>query len=78
MSKARLSHATTWIKEEKDGKEKEDGKPKIVKLEGLQKKKQIVCLRKETVKRLWRHRAETGKTISDTLDELVVSYIPEY
>lgn len=69
MSKARLSNATTWIEEER---------PRVVKLERSQKKKQIVCLKEETVKRLWRHRAETGKTISDTLDELVSSYVPKY
>lgn len=69
MPKARLSNATTWI---------EEGKSSRVKLERIQKKKQIVCLREETVKRLWRHRVETGKTISDIVDELATSYIPKY
>lgn len=36
---------------------------------------QTVRLRPETLKRLWMNRAMTGKTLSATIDELVMKYI---
>lgn len=81
MAKARLSQmASTWVHEEGDNKSKHQeiktSKSKKVNMSNnLPKKVQTVRLRPETLKRLWMNRAITGKTLSETIDELVLKHI---
>jgi hypothetical protein len=80
MSKAKLSQiAKTWLHEDDTSKGKKADKKKNNKIpEEQPRKKQTFTLKIDTIKRLWMHRAKTGKTISETLDELVIKYIPNW
>ena len=81
MSKAKLSQIkSTWV-EESDVKKL--GKvitieSNMITEEQQARKQQTFTLKTEAIKRLWMHRAITGKTISETLDELVLKHIPKH
>lgn len=77
MSKAKLNQmANTWLEEESSPKKKRAlKKHKDTVVEEITKKKQTFSLRMDTIKCLWEHRVETGKTISATMDELVLQHI---
>lgn len=73
MAKAKLNKVTEdWI----DGKTE---KQKDVKDEShkdaKQKTKKTVYISKEASKLLWHNRAETGKPISHTIEELVLKHL---
>lgn len=76
MPRAKLSQmATTWVDEEDNSK-----KQRVKSNEGIgaqSKKKQTFSLKLDTIKRLWVHRIRTSRPISETIDELVIKYIPE-
>lgn len=76
MPRAKLSQiATTWVDEEDNSKKQ---KVKSNEEIGAQsKKKQTFSLKLNTIKRLWIHRVRTSRPISETIDELVIKYIPE-
>jgi len=80
MSKAKLSQIkNSWIDEDET---KKQGRPKAVKTQEIggdePRKQQTFTLKVEAIKRLWMHRAITGKTISETLDDLVIKHIPKH
>jgi len=80
MSKAKLSQIkTTWINEEESQKKEIKNKQTSTTVtEDRPKKQQTFTLEEDAISRLWMHRAKTGKTISDTLNDLVIKHIPEY
>lgn len=74
MSKAKLSQIKeTWVDEEVPPK-----KERTIKHEAQPKKQQTFNLQIDAISRLWMHRAKTGKTISATLNELVIKHVPKY
>ena len=80
MPKAKLSQiATTWVDEGDTLKKKranQDKNPKKIKIEEQPKKKQTFNLRLDTIKRLWMHRVRTDKTLSEIMDDLVLTHLP--
>jgi len=80
MSKAKLSQIkNSWIDE--DVTQKNEGKSNQrtnTLTEEKPKKQQTFTLQIDAINRLWMHRAKTGKTISDTLSDLVIKHVPEY
>jgi len=71
MAKAKLSNlAKGWV----DGKTESRQDIKTVKREGVltDKVKKTFYLSKEADKLLWHNRAETGETISNTIETLVI------
>lgn len=79
MPRAKLSQiATTWVDEEDSSKKQRANQARSNKEIGEQlKKKQTFSLKLDTIKRLWIHRVRTSRPISETIDELVIKYIPE-
>lgn len=82
MAKAKLTSMTKgWI--EGKTEKQNDGKPlyrrtaKVLSPAGdlLERMKQTVYLSKAANKRLWHHRAETGDTISETVEGLVMEHL---
>ena len=78
MPKAKLSQiATTWVEEKDTLKGRRMDKIGSNKnLKAQLKKKQTFNLKLDTIKCLWMHRVETGRTISGTIDDLVFKHIP--
>ena len=80
MPKAKLSQiATTWMDEGDTLKKKranQDKNPKETKIKEQPKKKQTFNLRLDTIKRLWMHRVRTDKTLSEIMDDLVLTHLP--
>jgi len=80
MPKAKLSQiATTWMDEGDTLKKKranQDKNPKETKIKEQSKKKQTFNLRLDTIKRLWMHRVRTDKTLSEIMDDLVLTHLP--
>ncbi len=80
MPKAKLSQiATTWMDEGDSTKKKrtnQEKNPKEIKIKEQPKKKQTFNLRLDTIKRLWMHRVRTEKTLSEIMDDLVLTHLP--
>jgi len=80
MPKAKLSQiATTWVDEGDIPKKKQTNQnknPKEIKIKEQLKKKQTFNLRVDTIKRLWMHRVRTDKTLSNIIDNLVLTHLP--
>ena len=80
MPKAKLSQiATTWVDEGDTPKKKranQEKNPKEIKIKEQPKKKQTFNLRIDTIKRLWMHRVRTDKTLSEIMDNLVLTHLP--
>lgn len=80
MPKAKLSQiATTWVDEGDNTKKKranQEKNPKEIKIKEQPKKKQTFNLRLDTIKRLWMHRVRTEKTLSEIMDDLVLTHLP--
>ncbi|HRR96071.1 MAG TPA: hypothetical protein P5150_04995 [Candidatus Ratteibacteria bacterium] len=70
MSKSKSSQSTTSLVVKRNTiKKKEEEK--------TSKRKQTFNLRRDTVKRLWIERIRSEKTLSEIIDELVLTYLPE-
>ncbi|MBL7131254.1 MAG: hypothetical protein ISS45_07635 [Candidatus Omnitrophica bacterium] len=80
MPKAKLSQiAATWVDEGDTPKKKKTNQekvPKEIKIKEQPKKKQTFNLRIDTIKRLWMHRVRTDKTLSEIMDDLVLTHLP--
>ena len=80
MPKAKLSQiATTWVDEGDIPKKKQTNQnknPKEIKIKEQPKKKQTFNLRIDTIKRLWMQRVRTDTSLSQIMDDLVLTHLP--
>ena len=80
MPKAKLSQiASTWMDEGETPKKKrtnQEKNPKEIKIKEQPKKKQTFNLRIDTIKRLWMQRVRTDTSLSQIMDDLVLTHLP--